>query len=81
MFVSFFPKPKLFFLSAIGWTILAIALWYGLAGDAGPWFGLPDPAMGEAPVVGVSIFWSPSFLWFYIYYTVMVGLFAAFWMV
>ena len=33
MFVSFFPRPKLFFLSAIIWTALAMALWYGFAGN------------------------------------------------
>lgn len=81
MFVSFFPNPKPFFLSAVLWTILAVALWYGFASDAGPWFGLPRPPMGEEPVVGISVFWTPDFLWFYVYYGVMVGLFAAFWMI
>ncbi|EAU40313.1 putative transport protein, essential for bacteroid development protein [Fulvimarina pelagi HTCC2506] len=36
--------------------------------------------MGEEPVIGVSIFWSNEFIWFYLYYAVMVALFAAFWM-
>ncbi len=29
MFVSFFPRPKLFFLSAAIWIALAMAVWYG----------------------------------------------------
>ena len=29
MFVSFFPRPKLFFWSAVVWTALSMALWYG----------------------------------------------------
>ncbi len=33
MFVSFFPRPKLFFLSAILWTALAMAFWYGFAAN------------------------------------------------
>src|SRR5262249_37607702 len=33
-----------------------------------------------APVVGLSVFWSKPFLWFYLYYAVAVALFAAFWM-
>jgi len=28
VFVSFFPKPKLFFLSAAGWSLLLILLWF-----------------------------------------------------
>jgi peptide/bleomycin uptake transporter len=28
-----FPRPKLFFLSAIVWTTLAMAFWYGFAGN------------------------------------------------
>ena len=33
MFVSFFPRPKLFFWSAVAWTALAMAVWYGFAGE------------------------------------------------
>jgi G3E family GTPase len=31
MFVSFFPRPKLFFSSSILWTALVMAVWYGFA--------------------------------------------------
>src|SRR5271163_3696124 len=70
MFVSFFPRPKLFFLSAILWTALAMAFWYGLADN------LVDPRGG----VGVEIFWSASSLWFDLYFLVSVAIFAGFWM-
>jgi len=73
MFVSFFPRPKLFFLSAIAWTALAMAIWYGFAGNL---FG-----SGEAPAVGLATFWSAESLWFDVYFAVCVGLFAAPWMV
>ena len=33
MFRSFFPDPKLFFLSAVGWTVVAFIIWFGV-GDA-----------------------------------------------
>ncbi len=33
MFVSFFPRPKLFFLSGLIWTALAMAVWYGFANN------------------------------------------------
>jgi peptide/bleomycin uptake transporter len=73
MFVSFFPRPKLFFWSVFLWTALSMALWYGYAG------GLVDRS--GAAVIGVSRFWSASFLWFYLYYVLSVTIFAGFWMV
>jgi peptide/bleomycin uptake transporter len=71
MFVSFFPRPKPFFLSALVWTALAMALWYGFAE------GLVD---GQSPV-GVALFWSGPSLWFDLYFWLCVAIFAGFWMV
>lgn len=79
MFISFFPSPRLFFLSALLWALVAVVVWYVGGEQFGALIGLPPLAPGQEPVVGVSVFWSPSFLWFYIYYAVMVGLFSAFW--
>jgi peptide/bleomycin uptake transporter len=73
MFVSFFPRPKLFFLSAILWSALAMAFWYGFAG------GLVDS--GAPRGVGVEIFWSAPSLWFDLYFTLCVAIFAGAWMV
>ena len=73
MFVSFFPRPRLFFLSAILWTALAMAFWYGYAGDL--------VADAGAPAVGMATFWAASALWFDFYFTVCVAIFAASWMV
>ncbi|WP_104667593.1 peptide antibiotic transporter SbmA [Ensifer adhaerens] len=81
MFLSFFPKPKLFFISAAVWTLLAILAWYGGAGTLGAYIGLPPLPPGESPVIGVSVFWSAPFLWFYIYYAIVVAIFSAFWFV
>src|SRR6266699_3540084 len=72
MFVSFFPRPKLFFLSAIVWTTLAMAFWYGFAGDL---IGSSGPGG-----VGVAIFWSAPSLWFDLYFVLCVAIFAAGWM-
>ncbi|MGO4832484.1 peptide antibiotic transporter SbmA [Rhizobiaceae sp. 2RAB30] len=80
MFVSFFPKPRLFFLSAAMWTAVAMGLWYAFAKDAGALVGLSPLPEGTPPVAEVSIFWSGPFLWFYIYFGVAAGIFAAFWM-
>jgi peptide/bleomycin uptake transporter len=72
MFVSFFPRPKMFFLSAIAWTAMAMAVWYGFAADL---VGSSEP--GGA---GVSIFWSPRSLWFDLYFAICVAIFAGAWM-
>lgn len=81
MFVSFFPKPKLFFLSVVGWSTFVMILWYAFARDFGANFGMPPAAADADPIVGVHYFWSPEFLWFYIYFVVCTALFAAFWYV
>jgi peptide/bleomycin uptake transporter len=73
MFVSFFPRPKPFFLSAIAWTALAMAFWYGYADNL-----IGSSAPGG---VGVAIFWSARSLWFDLYFTLCVAIFAGAWMV
>jgi peptide/bleomycin uptake transporter len=72
MFVSFFPRPKLFFLSLLLWTALAMAVWYGFASNL---FQAP-----EKPV-GLAIFWSAAELWFDLYFAIAVAIFAAAWMI
>lgn len=79
MFVSFFPQPRLFFASALVWSLGAILLWYGGGEEFGAYFGLPPLPPGEEPVIGVELFWTPQFLWFYLYYAAAVALFAGFW--
>lgn len=81
MFVSFFPRPKLLFWSMLLWTAAAVAFWYVLGRDLGAHVGLPPAADEAEPVVGAAIFWSKPFLWFYVYYAVCVGIFAAAWRV
>ena len=79
MFVSFFPKPKLFFISAVLWTLVAILLWYTVGEEAGAAFGLAPPPPTADPVIGIQVFWTAPFLWFYGYFAVFTGLFYLFW--
>lgn len=79
MFVSFFPQPKLFFLSAVGWSIVLVLVWFFLGDQLGALIGFQPPAPDAAPIIGVASFWSPPFLWFYVYFAAGVALFAAFW--
>jgi peptide/bleomycin uptake transporter len=79
MFVSFFPSPRAFFLSAAAWTLFAILFWFLVARNAGGIIGLENPPEGTPPIIGVTVFWSKPFLWFYLYYGLAVGIFAAAW--
>ncbi|MCA0257069.1 MAG: peptide antibiotic transporter SbmA [Proteobacteria bacterium] len=81
MFLSFFPKPKAFFLSVILWSALTVAIWYGAARDLGNLFGMGPLPDGQEPEIGIAAFWSGPFLWFYLYFMVVCGIFAAFWFV
>ena len=76
MFVSFFPRPRAFFLSAAGWTIVCVALWYGALRGLGTGLGFAAPPEGA---VGIQTFWSGSFIWFYGYFALAVVLFYAAW--
>lgn len=81
MFVSFFPRPKLFFPSVVLWSLLAVLGWYMGGENLGRIFGMPPAATDAAPIIGASIFWSAPFLWFYIYFAVVTFAFYAFWAV
>jgi peptide/bleomycin uptake transporter len=71
MFVSFFPRPKLFFWSALIWIALSMALWYVYA----------EGLVAPSKTIGVSLFWSAPSLWFDLYFAASVAIFAGFWMV
>ncbi|PZF76400.1 peptide antibiotic transporter SbmA [Aestuariivirga litoralis] len=81
MFVSFFPSPRLFFSSAILWSLVAVLIWFFLARDAGGLIGLPNPPADAPPILGVTRFVSPPFLWFYLFFGSAVALFATVWRV
>jgi peptide/bleomycin uptake transporter len=80
MFVSFFPRPLLFLLSAILWSVFAAGFWYTFGAQLGALLGFPLPVPDEK-ITGVAVFWSAKSLWFYLYFAVATGLFASAWMV
>ncbi|MFP3637393.1 hypothetical protein SB677_21810, partial [Bacillus sp. SIMBA_033] len=47
VFVSYFPKPKLFFTSAIVWALIGVLLWYFGGSGLGAAIGLPPLPAGE----------------------------------
>ncbi|MEZ5855469.1 MAG: peptide antibiotic transporter SbmA [Hyphomicrobiaceae bacterium] len=74
-----FPRPKLFFISAVIYAAFAVALWYLVAENLGVSLGLLPAKAPAEPVIGLSYFVTPEFLWFYAYALVVCGLFAAVW--
>lgn len=79
MFRSFFPNPRLFFWSAFIWSLLAVIIWFFGAKNWGYVIGLENPVEGVPPIIGPAVFISKPFLWFYIYYALIVGIFAGVW--
>lgn len=75
MFKSFFPQPKLFFLSAFIWAMIAVIFWQAGGQD---WLLKLCGASSEPPI-SAGRFWSVNFLLFYAYYALCTGVFALFW--
>ena len=77
MFESFFPRPKLFFLSVVVYAGICSFVWYGFNTQIGEFLGFD---LGPAqPVIGLGHFLTDSFLLFYLYYLTCCILFAGFW--
>ena len=91
MFSSFFPKPKLFFVSAVVWAALGMAAWYLFARDLGPslsigdLFGygypvaLPEGADDAAKAAFTAQSGFAADLWTYQYMILCSALFCVFW--
>ena len=77
MFKSFFPDPKIFFISVLIFSGLTCAVWYGYNEQMAALFGL-DITDAE-PVIGLKHFVTDSFILFYGYYFVCTALFAVAW--
>lgn len=77
MFKSFFPNPRLFFLSVLLFAGAAAAVWYGFNEEMANLVGLD--VSDTTPVIGLGHFVTDSFLLFYGYYFICTALFAFFW--
>jgi peptide/bleomycin uptake transporter len=79
MFKSFFPSPKVFFWSAGIWGLFCVLFWFFFAKNAGYIIGLENPPEDAPPIIGAQVLITKPFIWFYIYYAAITGIFAAFW--
>ncbi|HLK26645.1 MAG TPA: peptide antibiotic transporter SbmA [Caulobacteraceae bacterium] len=77
MFVSFFPRPRLFFPAVVIWSAVCIGAWYALVKPFITTIGLVHP--NAPPVIGAQYFVTPLFLVFDAYWWTATILFAAFW--
>ena len=79
MFKSFFPNPRLFFISVVVWLALNMLLWYTGGHGWGEYLGFPKGYAEAELQIGVSRFWSPAFIWFYLWFLLSTALFAGCW--
>ena len=79
MFKSFFPNPRWFFISVLFWSVINVVLWYTGGNTWGSAIGWPQGYTTAELAIGVSRFWSPAFLWFYLWFFIATTLFALFW--
>ena len=79
MFKSFFPNPRWFFISVLLWSVINVVLWYTGGNTWGSAIGWPQGYATAELAIGVGRFWSPSFLWFYLWFFIATTLFALFW--
>ena len=92
MFHSFFPRPKLFFLSFAAWAVLCVVLWFttgtgwGESLSLGGLFGAgyPAPLAEGADEAAQAVFgeaqaWAQK-IWFWQFQIVCYALFCGFWM-
>ncbi len=65
MFSSFFPKPKLFFLSAFGWFLVSLAVWHLGADGLAESFSFVSPSETELAEGERAPFMTPEKSWVY----------------
>lgn len=79
MFVSFFPRPRMFFISAALWSLVAVLSWYFGGEQLGAYFNMPPYPESAPPILNVGVFVSRAYMWFYVYFWSAILIFAAFW--
>jgi peptide/bleomycin uptake transporter len=79
VFHSFFPRPKLFFISALVWTAICIFVWYTVGPQLGTALGMPPLGPDEKAPLGLAFFVSRDNIWFYLYFTIFVLIFGLAW--
>ncbi len=92
MFHAFFPHPRLFFGSFVGWSLLCVVVWFmggrdwGTVLSIGDWFGISYPAAlaEDADKTAKAAFAAANKsavnFWYYQYLIACFAVFTVFWM-
>lgn len=78
MFQSFFPNPRLFFLSAVAWFFVTLAIWYGFAQGLAETFSLMREPLETVQGIRPP-FLTPEKVWVYQYIVLVTALFCLAW--
>lgn len=79
MFRSFFPQPRMFFTSAVAWTVLAMLIWFAFGAQLQPYLSLGN-WIGIAPTeANPEPFFNPDRVWLYQYILFVGYLFCVPW--
>jgi len=81
LYKSFFPHPKVFFLSVLAWIVVSAAVWETVGEEFGVKLGFAAAAPDVPPPLGLGYFLMPQFVWFYIFCLIATAIFAAAWFV
>ncbi len=80
MFQSFFPNPKWFFLSALGWFLVALAIWHGFAVTFAEQINLVAAQTSELAEGERAAFLTQEKAWVYVYIIGSAVLFCVGWL-
>lgn len=80
MFHSFFPRPKIFFISGVVWALICVLGWYLAVERLGVSLGFTVPE-GTPEPFDLSYFLFPPNVWFYAYFALCMVLFGGAWTV
>jgi len=80
MFRSFFPNPRLFFVSAAAWFGILLVIWYGFAQDAASQLSLIDIPVAEVAEGERAPFMTLEKAWVYQYIIIGAVLFCLGWL-
>jgi peptide/bleomycin uptake transporter len=84
---SFFPRPRLYFLSFAVWSLACVLAWFFWAIGHGPelslgglfGYGYPQAAPAPGSEAGAALAAAENF-WFYQYFLIAISAFVGFWM-
>jgi len=79
MFRSFFPDPRLFFLSALAWTVVAFTVWFSIGEELSKLINIGAGFIAEPGEGGRAPFLTAEKFWTYQYILMFAASFCVIW--